>query len=88
MTEKFNNETIIKNICKILGKEESEFLPHYITINECLEKLDPQELEKFRTKMIRKLLRKRTFEEARFFGKYWPVIVDATQKHFTAWRGN
>lgn len=78
MTEKFNEETIVRNICNILGKEEKEFLPHYITINECLEKLEPKELEKLRTKMVRKLIRKRTFENARFLGKYWAVIIDAT----------
>lgn len=78
MTDKFNEETIAQNICELLGTEEKEFLPHYITINECLEKLDPKELEKLRTKMIRKLIRKRTFEHARFLGKYWAVIVDAT----------
>ena len=78
MTDKFNEETIVQNICKILGKEEKEFLPHYITINECLERLDPKELEKLRIKMIRSLIRKRTFEQARFLGKYWAVIVDAT----------
>lgn len=78
MTDKFNDDDVVKNICKILGREERDFLPHYITINECLEKLPPQELERFRTIVIRKLLRKRSFENARFLGRYWPVIVDAT----------
>ena len=31
-----------------------------------------------RNKLIRSLIRKRTFENARFLGKYWPVIIDAT----------
>lgn len=79
MTDKFNDEVCVRNICEILGKEEKEFMPHYVTINECLEKLDPRELEKFRKQMIVKLLRKRSFEKARFLEKYWLVIVDATQ---------
>lgn len=79
MTDEFNNEECVRNLCLILGKEEKEFLPHYVTINECLEKLDPEQLQQFRTKMIKKLLRKRSFENARFLGKYWTVIVDATQ---------
>jgi len=79
MTDKFNTEECVHNLCLILGKEEKEYLPHYVTINECLEKLDPEELQKFRKRMIRKLLRKRSFENARFLGKYWMVIVDATQ---------
>lgn len=79
MTEQFNNDECVKNICKILGIEEKDFLPHYVTINECLENLDPEELNKLRKKMIYTLLRKRSFEGARFLGKHWLVIVDATQ---------
>lgn len=79
MTDKFNTQECVHNLCLILGKEEKEYLPHYVTINECLEKLDPEELQKFRKRMIRKLLRKRSFENARFLGKYWMVIIDATQ---------
>jgi hypothetical protein len=79
MTDKFNTEECVHNLCLILGKEEKEYLPHYVTINECLEKLDPEELQKFRKRMVRKLLRKRSFENSRFLGKYWMVIVDATQ---------
>jgi DDE_Tnp_1-associated/Transposase DDE domain len=79
MTEQFNADECVKNMCKILGKNEKEFLPHYVTINECLEKLDHEELNKLRKKMIYTLLRKRSFEESRFLGKYWLVIIDATQ---------
>ncbi len=48
MNEKFNEAECIKNIYKILGLEEKEWLPHYVTINECLSKLNTQELEKVR----------------------------------------
>ena len=84
MTDVLNDEECAHNLCLILGKEEKEFLPHYVTINECLEKLNTNELQKFRKKMIKKLLRKRSFEHARFLGKYWTIIVDATQLfHFS-----
>jgi len=79
MTDEFNNEECARNLCLILGKDEKEFLPHYVTINECLEKLDPEELQRFRQRMITTLLRKRSFENARFLDKHWMVIVDATQ---------
>lgn len=79
MTDVFNDEECVRNLCLILGKEEKEFLPHYVTINECLEKLDTEELHKFRNRMIKTLIRKRSFESARFLGKYWTIIVDATQ---------
>lgn len=48
-----------KNIYKILGLEEKECLPHYVTINECLSKLNNEELEKMRKKMIYNIIRKK-----------------------------
>jgi hypothetical protein len=45
MTNQFNQEERVRNVCKILGKSEREFLPHYVTINDCLKKLSPDELE-------------------------------------------
>jgi len=88
MTNQFNQEERVRNVCEILGKSEKQFLPHYVTINDCLKKLNPDELEKARNNLIRILIRKRSFEDARFLGKYWPVIVDATglfyfkEKHY------
>lgn len=79
MNEKFNEDECIKNIYKILGLEEKEWLPHYVTINECLSKLKPEGLEKIRKKMIYGLIRKKSFDNAKFIGEYWLVIVDATQ---------
>jgi len=48
MTDQFNNEECARNLCLILGKDEKDYMPHYVTINECLEKLDPEELQEFR----------------------------------------
>lgn len=79
MTEVFNEDECIKNIYKILGLEEKDYLPHYVTINECLSKLNHEELEKIRKNMVYSLIRKKSFEEGKFLGKYWLVIVDATQ---------
>ena len=59
--------------------EEKDYLPHYVTINECLSKLDNKELEKIRKKMIYGIIRKRSFEYGKFLGEKWLVIVDATQ---------
>ena len=78
MTESFNTKKIIKNMGTVVGNEELEEIPHYVTINECLKKLNPEELEIFRTKMIKTLIRRKTFYEGRLLGKYWPVVVDAT----------
>jgi hypothetical protein len=31
----FNQEERVQNVCKILGKSDREYLPHYVTINDC-----------------------------------------------------
>lgn len=79
MNESFNEDTCVKNIYRVLGLEEKDYLPHYVTINECLSKLDNRELEKIRKKMIYGIIRKRSFEYGKFLGEKWLVIVDATQ---------
>ncbi len=79
MTDAFNEDKLVKNVYKILRLDERKYLPHYVTINECLSKLNPVELEKIRKKMLVSILRKRSFQDARLLGKYWCVIVDATQ---------
>ena len=79
MTDAFNMAECAKNIFKILGLPERDYLPHYVTINECLAKLENAELEKLRKKMIYNMIRKKRFDDARFLGSHWLVIVDATQ---------
>lgn len=79
MNEAFNEDTCVKNIYRVLGLEEKDYLPHYVTINECLSRLDNQELEKVRKKMVYGIIRKRSFEYGKFLGEKWLVIVDATQ---------
>lgn len=79
MNEVFNDDVCVKNIYKILGLKEKKFLPHYVTINECLAKLSNDEIEKIRRKMIYSLIRKKSFNGGRFLNKYWLVIIDGTQ---------
>lgn len=79
MNETFNEDTCVKNIYRVLGLEEKDYLPHYVTINECLSRLDNKELEKVRKKMIYGIIRKRSYEYGKFLGEKWLVIVDATQ---------
>jgi hypothetical protein len=79
MNDTFNEDECVKNIYKILGLEEKEYLPHYVTINECLSKLDTRELEKIRKGMVYSLIRKKSFDDGKFLRNYWLVIVDATQ---------
>jgi len=79
MNDAFNEDGCVKNLYRILGLEEKDYLPHYVTVNECLSKLDNAELEKIRKSMIYSLIRKKSFDSAKFLGKSWLVIVDATQ---------
>lgn len=79
MTDKLNTSESIINYSTIMNNKELNELPHYVTVNECLKLLEPKELEKLRKKMIKKLIRKRSFENARFLDEYWLIIVDATQ---------
>jgi hypothetical protein len=79
MTSSFNTEEHIANTALITGKDELTELPHYVTVNDFLSRLNPDELSVIRSKMINSFIRKRSFEKARFQNKYWLIIVDATQ---------
>ena len=79
MDREFNVDECVKNIYNILNLPEEDFLPCYVAINDCLAKLPNEELEKIRKKMVYNLIRKKSFDHAKFMGKYWLVIVDATQ---------
>lgn len=79
MSSIFNSEEYIANTALITGKGELNELPHYVTVNDFLSRLNPDELSAIRSKMINDLIRKRSFEKARFLDKYWLIIVDATQ---------
>jgi hypothetical protein len=84
VTESFNNNSSIENFKKIVKNPELNEIPHHDTINDFLKELDPDELLKVRTIMIKDLLKKRSFEQYRFESKkkkYWLVAVDATGTH-------
>lgn len=68
------------NLGKLLGKDIPE-LPHYDTINDFLEVLPPEELERIRTEMVRQLIRSKNFYPARLPGGQWLVILDGTGLH-------
>lgn len=78
-SEKFNCREAIENVKTICGEDELEQLPHWSTINEFLERLDPQQLEKIIPELVRHLLRMRSFENSKIRGKYWQILIDGTQ---------
>jgi hypothetical protein len=87
----FNSEEVRDNLLNSLGIDFLDELPHYDTINNFLEKLQPEELEKIRIYMIRRLIENKVFQNYRFTEagkilksrkkKFWLIAVDATQLH-------
>lgn len=78
MTRKFNDESVAKNLYTFVGDKKQDYLPHGVTINELLEKLDPEELENIQKDIAYSMIRRKTFDDARVL-KRWQVIVDATE---------
>ncbi len=80
MTYEFNKEQVTQNLFRFMGEKEKPYLPHAVTVNEYLERLDPEELQKVQQKQVYELIRRKTFDKARFHKK-WLVIVDGTQTY-------
>ena len=78
MTRKFNDEKTVENLYSFMGDPGKEYLPHGVTENEFLERLDPENLEKIQKEIACSMIRRKTFDEARVLKK-WQVIIDATE---------
>lgn len=72
------NEDVVKNLYSFMGRDARSFIPHSVTENEFLERLKPEELEAIQKEIVYTMIRRKTFDEARVFGK-WLVIFDATE---------
>ena len=78
MTDRFNNPQIVENLASYIGVALDEYLPHYVTENDYLKQLPPDELQNAIHEMVYELIRRKSFYDARFMGK-WIIIVDGTQ---------
>lgn len=78
MTRQFNDEKVVENLYSFMGESRKEYLPHGVTENEFLERLDPVELEKIQKDIVCSMIRRKTFHDARVFKK-WQVLIDATE---------
>ena len=78
MTSEFNQKRIANNISRFLSEEETDYLPHGVTINEYLAGVNPEEIQEVQQKQIYEMIRRKTFDGERFLKK-WLVIVDGTQ---------
>lgn len=80
MTYEFNQEGVVENLYRFMGRKEKEYLPHAVTANEYFKRLSPNELQKVQQKQFCGLIRSKNFYDARF-QKKWLVIVDGTQTY-------
>lgn len=78
MTYKFNNQQVVKNMAGFMGVKLDKYLPHHVTENDYLERLNPMELQDAIQDMVYDLIRRKSFNEAKFMGK-WVIIIDGTQ---------
>lgn len=78
MTREFNTDKVVENLYYLIGSSIKEYLPHHVTLNEYLEKLEPEELEKILTDIVYRIIRRKTFDDAKVL-KHWLVLVDGTE---------
>lgn len=78
MTRKFNDEITVENLYSFMGDPGKKYLPHGVTENEFLERLDPENLEKIQKEIAYSMIRRKTFDDARVLKK-WQVIIDGTE---------
>ena len=78
MEEQFNEKQCIHTLRIFSGDHRLEEMPHCDTLNYYLEKLSPSCLSDLRRRMVKSLIRNKSFYKGRLLGKYWRVIIDGT----------
>jgi hypothetical protein len=78
MTDKFSNSQVVENMAAFMGVKLDKYLPHHVTENDYLERLNPNELQDTIQDIVYTLIRRKSFDEAKFMGK-WIIIIDGTQ---------
>ena len=78
MTRKFNDEKVVENLYSFMGETTKDYLPHGVTENDFLKRLNPEELEEIQKDIAYSMIRRKSFNDARVLKK-WQVIIDATE---------
>ena len=78
MEEQFNETRCIETLRILSGDKTLNEIPHSDTLNYYLERLSPECLSDLRKKLIKKLIRMKSFQRGRLLGQYWRVILDGT----------
>ena len=77
MNRRFNDDKVVENLYFFL-EIQRDYLPHGVTENEFLERLNPEELEELQKDIAYTMIRRKTFNDARVLKK-WQIIIDATE---------
>lgn len=78
MEEQFNEDRCIETMRIMSGDNQLEEMPHADTLNYYLKRLSPECMSELRKKMIKSLIRMKSFYKGKLQGKYWRVILDGT----------
>lgn len=78
MEEQFNEKNCIETLRILSGDKNLNEMPHSDTLNYYLERLSPNCLSQLRKKLIKKLIRMKSFDRGKLLGQYWRVILDGT----------
>ena len=76
ITDKFNSETVIKNISNICGTSLEE-IPYWETIQDVFYTIDIKELREIQKYIVKTLLRSKMFDKYRYDG-HFQLIFDGT----------
>jgi len=82
MEEQFNHINCIHTLKVLSGDKNLQEMPHSDSLNNYLKKLSPECLAELRKKMIKSLLRMKSFYSGRLLGKYWRIILDGTGLYY------
>lgn len=78
MEEQFNEKRCIETLRILSGDNDLKEMPHSDTLNYYLERLSPKCLSELRKKLVKKLIRMKSFQKGKLLGKYWRIILDGT----------
>lgn len=78
MEENFNEQQCIDTLRILSGSKDLVEMPHTDTLNYYLERLSPTCLAEVRKRMVKSLIRKKSFCGSRLLGESWRVIIDGT----------
>lgn len=77
ITWRFQKKEVVQHLNQI-SHSCSEKVAHSDTVAYLIEKINSEELQEVRVKLIQELIRKKCLDRFRLQGRYWPASVDAT----------